>query len=267
MLKSLARGAQVLKCFTPDAPSLPLSTIASELGIPKGSAFRLVSTLEQLGFLEQDPSSKRYRLGVKVLTLGQVYLAGLEYPDVALPHLEELALDTGESASMVILDGTEVVYIARASLRQIMRGNVSVGSRLPSYCTSTGKVLLAHLEPRDLDELLRDLVFEPFTHKTVSGPDELRASLPRIREEGYAVSDGELDIRLRSIAAPVRNMSGRVVGAVNVTAFASRVPEEELKEKLLPRLFETAQTISNVLGFRPGARAEGKRRGASAVGS
>lgn len=254
MLKSLARGLQVLRCFTPDTPTLALKAIAERLDIPKGSAYRLVATLEDMGFVRQDPESKRYRLGVEVLALGQSYLSGLVYPDVALPHLEELAHDTRESASMAILDGTEIVYVARASIRRVMSGNLFVGSRLPAYCTSMGKVLLAHLEPDERDRLLAATTFEPYTHHTVADADTLRASLASIHEHGYAVSDRELDLTLRSSAAPVRGSSGQVVAAVNVSTFASRVPDEELRETLIPRLVETAHTISNALGYRPGAR-------------
>jgi len=248
VLKSLSRGVQVLQCFTPDTPSLALTAIAAEIGVPKGSAFRLVSTLEQLGDLRQDP------LGVKVLTLGQACLSGMVWPDVALPHLEELAKATRESASMAILDETEIVYVARASIRRVMSSNLFVGSRLPAYCTSLGKVLLAHLEPDELASLLAVVVFEPYTHLTVADADDLCASLATIRQQGYAISDRELDLTLRSIAAPVRDASGTVVAAINVSTFASRVPVNELEEHIIPRLLETANTISNALGFRPGAR-------------
>ncbi len=254
VLKSLSRGVQVLQCFTPDTPSLALTAIAAEIGVPKGSAFRLVSTLEQLGYLRQDPETKRYRLGVKVLTLGQACLSGMVWPDVALPHLEELAKATRESASMAILDETEIVYVARASIRRVMSSNLFVGSRLPAYCTSLGKVLLAHLEPDELASLLAVVVFEPYTHLTVADADDLCASLATIRQQGYAISDRELDLTLRSIAAPVRDASGTVVAAINVSTFASRVPVNELEEHIIPRLLETANTISNALGFRPGAR-------------
>lgn len=254
MLKSLSRGVQVLQCFTPDTPSLALTAIAAEIGVPKGSAFRLVSTLEQLGYLRQDPETKRYRLGVKVLTLGQACLSGMVWPDVALPHLEELAKATRESASMAILDETEIVYVARASIRRVMSSNLFVGSRLPAYCTSLGKVLLAHLEPDELASLLAVVVFEPYTHLTVADADDLCASLATIRQQGYAISDRELDLTLRSIAAPVRDASGTVVAAINVSTFASRVPVNELEEHIIPRLLETANTISNALGFHPGAR-------------
>lgn len=254
MLKSLSRGVQVLQCFTPDTPSLPLTTIAATLGVPKGSAFRLVSTLEQLGFLQQDPESKRYRLGVKVLTLGQSCLSGMVWPDVALPHLEELAKATRESASMAILDDLEVVYVARASIRRVMSSNLFVGSRLPAYCTSLGKVLLAHLEQDELREFLNVVDFQPYTPFTVASADDLQDSLATIRRQGYAISDRELDLTLRSIAAPVRDATGAVVAAINVSTFASRVPTEELEVHIIPRLLEAANTISNALGFRPGAR-------------
>lgn len=254
MLKSLSRGIQVLQCFTPESPSLPLTAIAAELGVPKGSAFRLVATLEQLGFLDQDPASKRYRLGVKVLALGQACLAGMVWPDVALPHLEELAKATRESASMAILDEADVVYVARASIHRVMSSNLFVGSRLPAYCTSLGKVLLAYLDDARLDAVLDATDFRRYTHLTVVDPTELRASLDTIRRQGYAISDRELDLTLRSIAAPVRDASGTVVAAINVSTFASRVPRDELEERIIPRLLASAQTISNALGHRPGAR-------------
>lgn len=266
MLKSLARGAQALQCFTPDAPSLPLTDIAEKLGIPKGSAYRLVSTLEKLGFIEQDPGTKQYRLGVKVLALGQAYLSGLEYPDVALPHLEELAIDTRESASMAILDDGEIVYVARASIRRVMSSNLFVGSRLPSYCTSMGKVLLAHLSPSQLDEVLARVDIQRHTHKTVANEAALRSTFPAILEQGYAISDRELDLTLRSIAAPIHGPGGRVVAAINVSTFASRVPEEELEKTIIPRLLETAHTISNALGFRPGARRQSRETVAAGAG-
>lgn len=255
VLKSLSRGVEVLKCFTPEAPRQSLTAIAARLGIPKGSAFRLVATLEQLGFLEQDPETKQYRLGIKVLALSQAHLAGLEYPGVALPHLEELAIDTQESASMAVLDGNEIVYVARASIRRVMSSNLMVGSRLPSYCTSMGKVLLAHLEDEELDRTLASIRFDSYTHRTIADAAALKATLPGIREQGYAVSDRELERTLRSIAAPVYGPNGEAVAAINVSTFALRVADEELQRMFIPRLLETAHTISNALGYKPGARA------------
>lgn len=267
MLKSLARGLNLLQCFTPENPQQSLTALARDLGIPKGSAFRLASTLEQLGFLEQDPQTKRYRLGVKVLALSQAHLAGLEYPGVALPHLEELAIDTQESASMAVLDGDEIVYVARASIRRVMSSNLFVGSRLPSYCTSMGRVLLAHLDTARLDELLEGMTFEQYTHRTVTDAATLRAGLPAVRDAGYAISDRELDRTLRSIAAPIQGPDGRVVAAINVSTFALRVPDERLERLVIPRLLETAHTISNALGYRPGARGRAGSPAVPGVGS
>ena len=159
---------------------------------------------------------------------------------------------------MAILDGNEIVYVARASIRRVMSSNLFVGSRLPCYCTSMGKVLMAHLDPARLDALLDGLEFEPYTHRTVADAKSLKATLPGIREQGYAISDRELDLTLRSIAAPVHDSRGRVVAAINVSTFASRVAERELEADFIPRLVETAHTISNALGYRPGARREGR---------
>jgi len=189
---------------------------------------------------------------VNVLALGQAYLSGLVYPGVALPHLEELAIATRESASMALLDGAEIVYVARASIRRVMSNNLSVGSRLPSYCTSMGKLLLAYLAPDELDDLLGAVEFVEYTHRTITDADTLKEALPQIRQRGYAVSERELDLTLRSVAAPVLDASGRVVAAINVSTFASGVPESELEETIIPRLIETASTISSALGFRPG---------------
>lgn len=260
MLKSLSRGLQVLHCFTPDNPSLQLTEIAAALGIPKGSAFRVIATLEELGYIQQDPTSKRYRLGVQVLALGQTCLAGLIYPDIALPHLEELAHKTRESASMAILDGNEIVYVARASIQRVMSSNLYVGSRLPSYCTSMGKVLLAHLGDETRQKLLANTELKAYTHKTITDPNQLRGTLEQIRLQGYAISDEELELNLKSAAAPIRNGSGAVVAAINVSMLASRVQQAELENTIIPRLLESAQAISNALGFRPGVRNSARRQ-------
>ena len=149
MIKSVSRGVQVLGCFTPHTPRLRLKDIADQLGIPMGSAFRTLRTLETLGFVVQDPVTKQYRLGLKALDLSLACLAGMEFPDVALPFLEELASQTRLSANMAVLDGTEIVFVARASVVRLLRSNLSVGSRLPGHCTAMGKALLAHLDPAE----------------------------------------------------------------------------------------------------------------------
>lgn len=251
-VQSLERGLQVLRCFTPAKPTLSLQEIADKLGIPKGSAFRMVATLEALGYLVQDPETKRYRVDIGVLDLGFTYLAGLGYPDVALPHLQKLAHETQESASMAVLDDLDVVYVARASIQRVMSINLSIGSRLPAYCTSLGKVLLAHLDEKTLEERLRRLGQpQKLTPYTIADPETLRRHLVEIRHKGYAINDQELELGLRSVAAPVRDARGEVVAAINVSTVAARVSVADIERQVVPKLLRCAATISAQLGHRP----------------
>src|SRR5690606_23589948 len=229
LVQSLDRGLRVLKCFTPARPTLSLQEIADELGIPKGSAFRMVATLEALGYLKQDPQSKRYRVDIGVLELGFACLSGMGYPDVALPYLERLANDTQESASMAVLDDLDIVYIARASIKRVMSINLAVGSRLPAYSTSMGKVLLAFLDDDVLEDRLARLRPESHTPYTITDVDALRSHLMDVRASGYALNDQELEIGLRSVAAPVRDGTGAVVAANIVSIVAARLSESVIK--------------------------------------
>lgn len=251
MVKSLARGLRVLQCFARDTPVLRLKDIAEQLDIPMGSAFRLVSTLENEGFLSQDPISKQYRLGLKVLDLSQICLSGLVFPNVALPFLETLATDAQQSANMAVLDGGEAVLVARASIKRVLDINLSVGSRLPSYCTSMGKALLAYLDDAELEKTLENIEFLPYTPATITSRAELLSALQKVRLDGYAMSDGELDKRLRSVSAPVRDTSGAVVAAINIVMTSSKDTVGKRDSGLVPMLLETAHVISSALGYHP----------------
>lgn len=253
LVQSLERGLRVLRCFTPANPTLSLQEIADQLGIPKGSAFRMVATLEALGYLKQDPQSKRYRVDIGVLELGFACLSGMGYPDVALPYLERLANDTQESASMAVLDDLDIVYIARASIKRVMSINLAVGSRLPAYSTSMGKVLLAFLDDDVLEDRLARLRPESHTPYTITDVDALRSHLMDVRASGYALNDQELEIGLRSVAAPVRDGTGAVVAAINVSMVAARQSEIAIKRDIVPKLLQCAADISAGLGYR-GAR-------------
>ncbi len=252
MMKSLSRGVRVLQCFTAATPQLRLKDVADRLGIPMGSAFRTLATLEALGFVRQDATTKTYRLGLRALDLGHACLVGMVFPDVALPFLEELAGATGRSANMAVLDGDEIVFVARASITRLMSVNLSVGSRLPSHATAMGKVLLAHLDDETLAGLIGDRRLPRFTAATITDPSELRATIAVVRERGYAVTHGELEQRLSSFAAPVRDATGAVAAAINVALFMA--PDEPVDDEAaaVPKLLQTAQVISSALGYRPG---------------
>lgn len=251
-MQSLVRGLNVLRCFSPATPTLSLQEIADQLDIPKGSAFRMVATLETLGYLRQDLETKRYRVDIGVLELGFACLSGLGYPDVAIPHLQNLANDTHESASMAVLDDLDIVYIARASIRRVMSINLAIGSRLPAHSTSMGKVLLAYLDGEKLDDRLERMNLVQHTPHTIGEVEQLREHLQHVRETGYAINDQELEIGLRSVAAPVRDRKGHVVAAINVSTVAARQSESVLKDKIVPELLRCATDISADLGYRLG---------------
>jgi len=254
MVESLARGIRLMECFSVRRPSLSLTEIAEEMGIPKPSAYRLAATLVSTGCLQYDPDTKRYRLGIKTLEFGHACLAGLGFPDAAQPILEELVHRTRESASMAILDGDEIVYVARVASRRVMSVNLSVGARLPAHCTSMGRILLAGLDEDEFRRWLDRAELTAYTQFTITDKQKLAERVRLAREQGYTVTSQELEMGLTSAAAPVRDAHGKVVAAINVSTFTSRYTDVELSEKVVPTLVEAAQTISSALGFRPGIR-------------
>lgn len=252
MIKSVSRGVQVLGCFRPHTPRLRLKDVADQLGIPMGSAYRTLRTLETLGFVVQDPVTKQYRLGLKVLDLGLACLAGMEFPGVALPFLEELASQTRLSANMAVLERTEVVFVARASVVRLLRSNLSVGSRLPGHCTAMGKVLLAHLDPSEARERLQEGALKGFTTKTITDVDALMEALREIRAVGFALSREELELHLTAVAVPVMDATGRAVASINVAMYTGPGDDESSVLAVLPKLILTGAAVSAALGYRPG---------------
>jgi IclR family pca regulon transcriptional regulator len=244
-VQALERGLAVLQAFSQEHPSLTLSEVARLTGITRATARRVLLTLERLGHVRSD--GRRFSLTPRVLSLGWAYLSSLDLWDVAQPLMEELVQRTGESCSAATLDLPDIVYVARVPTRRIMSLTLTVGTRLPAYATSMGRVLLAELDPAELDAFLAGARLEPLTPHTVTDPGRLRAILDEVRAQGFAIVDEELELGLRSIAAPLRGRAGRAVAALNVSAASSRVPRERLEEELLPALLDTAGAISAAL--------------------
>lgn len=240
-VQSLERGLSVIAAFGPNSPELTLSEVARATGLTRAAARRFLLTLVDLGYMRFD--GKLFRLAPKVLGLGYAYLSSLSLPGIAEPHLEELVRRTRESSSMSVLDGPDIVYVARVPTSRIMTVAINVGTRFPAYATSMGQVLLAGLAPDALEEYLSGLTVERFTDSTVRGADDLRTRLEKVRVAGYALVDQELEAGLRSIAAPVRNRQGRVVAAVNVSSHVSRITKERARREFLPPLLETVAAI------------------------
>jgi IclR family pca regulon transcriptional regulator len=246
--QSLERGLAILSAFTPDRPALGISELARQLGLTRSTAHRYVATLASLGYLGQDDSTRKYRLGPRVLDLGFSVLGSMELREIATPHLRRLTEATGLTSNMGIRDDTDVVLIDRVLGRlgryHHLEFSLHVGSRLPAYCSATGKALLAFLERADLDRILDRMDFVQRGPRTLTDKGSLLAELERVRRTGIATNDEELDSALRAIAAPVRSRSGEIVAAVNVAIPWSPVAMSELAGRLGPVLRATANEIS-----------------------
>jgi IclR family pca regulon transcriptional regulator len=244
-VQSLERGLAVIRAFGEDRPELTLSEVARETGLTRAAARRFLLTLADLGYVRSD--GRRFALSPRVLELGYAYLSSLSLPEIAEPHLERLAAEVRESSSVSVLDGDDIVYVARVPTSRIMRVAINVGTRFPAHATSMGRVQLAALDDADLDAYLDRVELRPLTANTLTDRVKLRAELGRIRTQGWALVDQELEEGLRSVAAPIRDRTGRVVAAVNVSAHASRASKDAVRRVLLPPLLATAERIETDL--------------------
>ena len=242
---SLARGLKVIEAFQGQTDGMTVADIASRTRLSRAAVRRLLLTLELLGFAQHNGSI--FRLRAAILRLGFSYLSSDSLPTLAQPLLEDVTAKTHESCSLAILDGDEVIYVARAAAKRLMSVSLSIGSRLPAYCTSMGRVLLGGLNQAQLKEYLGRLSVRKLTPKTVVAKSSLAAIIERARSDGYALVDEELEIGLRSIAVPVRNRSGRLIAAVNTGVHASRVPPEVMVERFVPILRQSAQLLGHLL--------------------
>ncbi len=247
-IEALARGLEILTLFTTERPSLSLAEIVAASKINKTTAFRVVSTLETLGYLERDPDTRDYRPGLKVLKLGFTALGSLELAQIAQPYLKALSDASGETTNMSIRDGAEVVYVARNATQQIVSVNLQRGSRLPVYCTSMGKVQLIDLSRQELCSLLGEGPYPKRGPNTVTCLEALVTELDQVRRQGYAVNDEQLAVGLRSVAAPIRGSEGQVMAAINISVPGSRISREALEANLAPKVLEAARQISSALG-------------------
>jgi IclR family transcriptional regulator, pca regulon regulatory protein len=247
--QSLERGLAILSSFHPDRPLIGGSELSRELDLSRSTAHRYVATLAKLGYLQQDPDSRRYRLGPKVLDLGFSAINSMDLREISAPHLRLLSDETGCTVNLAILDGTDVVYIdrcrtARPHQREIDL-NLHVGARLPAYCTAMGKAILAFIPDGRLEEIIERIDFAPRGPNTLTDPMAFREELRKIRAAGIAVNDEELAYGLRSIAAPISNRSGEVVAALNLAVHRSMGLTTDLIERFSPAVLKTAADISS----------------------
>jgi IclR family transcriptional regulator, pca regulon regulatory protein len=244
-VRSIERGLAVIAVLGHPGGGLTVAEVARAIGVTRASARRTLLTLEQLGYLRCD--GHVFRLTPRVLDLGHGYRSGIALPDVAHPHLQQLMEATDEFCSVSVLDGDETLCVARVAPARIMNVAMPVGTRLPAYATCVGRVLLAGLEPHELDGYLDRVELRPLTPATRATTPALREELERVRRQRYALVDQELERGLRSAAAPIRDITGRVIAAANVGALAGRITVATLRRTLVPLLRETAEAIERDL--------------------
>ncbi|MBN1219099.1 MAG: IclR family transcriptional regulator [Anaerolineae bacterium] len=248
-IESLARGLAVLSEFSEEKPTLSLTDVAHRLQLNKTTTLRLLSTLESLGYLERDRQTKLYRPGLEVLRLGFVVLNALEVRQVAAPYLRQLVNEVEETVNLAVLDNSEMVYIDRIGSKHLVNVYRPVGSRLPAYCTSTGKAILAFLPAEQLEAVLNTSTWERYTEHTITTPEALHENLALVRQRGFADSDGEMIPELRDVSAPIRQHDGQIVAAVNISVPSHRVSYEKLISELGSKVVDTGRKISEALGY------------------
>jgi IclR family transcriptional regulator, pca regulon regulatory protein len=247
-VQSLERGLAVIRAFDAQHPRLQLSEVARRTGLTRAAARRFLLTLVELGYVRAD--GREFSLRPRVLELGYAYLSGITLPEIAQPHLETLVGRVNESSSVAVLDGADVVYVARVSTKRILNVMVTVGTRFPAHATSLGQVLLAFLPPDELDRYLARADLAQLTPRTITDRARLTARLRQVRAQGYAMADQELEEGMRSAAAPVRDRDGVVTAAVNISVSASRTTLRRLQEEFVPPLLGAARQIEQDLGRR-----------------
>ncbi|MEU3896691.1 IclR family transcriptional regulator C-terminal domain-containing protein [Streptomyces sp. NPDC045251] len=240
-VRSFERGLAVIRAFDADHPALTLSEVARASELTRAAARRFLLTLTDLGYVHTD--GRLFRLTPRVLELGYSYLAGFTLPQIAAPYLEQLVAQVRESSSLCVLDGDDVVYVARVPTSRIMTASITVGTRFPAHVTSVGRVILADLPDAEIEDRLGRADLRPHTARTLTSADALRAELRRVRRQGYSLVDQELEDGLRSVAAPVRDRDGAVVAGVNIAVHAGRNSVESVHRDLLPHLLATVARI------------------------
>lgn len=242
-MASLARGLEVIQAFTPQRRLMSISQISQKTGIPRAAVRRCLYTLNKLGFVyAQD--GKNFELRPRILALAHAYLGATPLATATQPVLKHISQLLNESCSIATLDGDNILYIARASAERIMTIDLNIGSRLPAFATSMGRVLLSHLPADKCEDYLQRITLMRYTQYTIGTIDKLRDELDKVRTQGYAINDQELEIGLRSIAVPIMSINGGVTAALNVGVQAGHVPLEALTERILPILLEGAQELS-----------------------
>jgi len=242
-IQSVLRAANILKCFTAGS-SLGVTEIAERVGLHKSTAFGIISTLVHCGFLQQNPETGKYSVGVELFRLGQLY--DMDLRRLIRPYLDSLVGEFQETANYVIPSGANILYIEKIESPHSMRISTARGKQLPMYCTGAGKAILAYLPPQKQEELLKTIDLQPLTDRTITSRETLVRDLKQVRTRGYAVDNGEMEFGLFCVAVPVFDRDSSPCGAVSVSGPVIRMTDE-IQEKISRRLTEYAADISSLL--------------------
>lgn len=245
-MTSLARGLLVIQSFSPQTPQMTISQLSVKTGLSRAAVRRCLYTLSKLGFAGVEEGS-RYALRPRMLTLANTYSVSNSLSTTAQPILERMSAALRESFSVATLDGDDIVYIARSNVSRVMSDDLHIGSRLPAYCTSMGRVLLAYLPAEQVEQYLTRVVLTPHTTRTVTTVEKLRLALRNVRRHGYALVDQEYEVGLRSLAVPVYSPTGKVVATVNLSGSAPRIPVYDMQTRFLPHLRGAAAELGSML--------------------
>lgn len=242
-MTSLARGLIVIQAFTQQNPQMTISQLSVRTGLSRAAVRRCLYTLTKLGFAGAEDGS-RYSLRPRMLTLSHTYTASNTLSSAAQPILERMSAALRESFSVATLDGDDIVYVARTTVNRVMAVDLHIGSRLPAYCTSMGRILLAYLTPEQLETYLTRVNLVPHTTRTVTSVEKLRMLLRNVRRNGYALCDQEYEVGLRSLAVPVFAPNGRAVATINLSGSAPRLSTLEMQTRFLPHLRNAANELA-----------------------
>jgi IclR family transcriptional regulator, pca regulon regulatory protein len=248
-VQSFARGLEVIRSFSAQTPQQTLSEVAARSGLTRAGARRILLTLQTLGYVQTD--GKLFRLTPRILDLGFAYLSSMPIWNLAEPVMEDLVGQVKESCSAAVLDGTDIVYVLRVPVHKIMSISLGVGSRLPAYCTSMGRVLLAGLPDEAARALLETSDRRALTRHTITDIDGLMARVRQVRQQGWCLVDQELEEGLISLAAPITNRAGDTVAALNISGQANRSSARVMQDSMLPPLLQAARRISDLLVGQP----------------
>lgn len=242
-IQSVARALTILELFNDRQPALNVSEVSELTGLNRATCYRFCQTLRQLGYLEEI-DERRFRPGIKTISLGHSALRSRELPELAMPYLRDLRRETQETVNLALLDGVDVVYVARVLSDHLISLRLYVGSRLPAYASSLGRAILAFLPEAEVESILDRSDLQPITSHTIVDRRRLQAELRRVRARGYVVNDQEIADGLRGVAAPVLGASQRPIAAVNISIPRPLNSPDEIEEVLAPAVMETARAIS-----------------------